>query len=59
MKIIIEIPDTTNCAFFNYVYTTSTGMSMGVKSISTDDIRSGDILVCNGYHPTEKGGANE
>jgi len=28
MRITIEIPDTTACAFFDYVYYTNTGMSM-------------------------------
>jgi hypothetical protein len=38
MKITIELPDTTVCAFVNYVYYTETGMSMGAKSIGTDDL---------------------
>lgn len=57
MKIVIEIPDTTTCAFLNYIFATSTGMSMGVKSIDTDDIKSGNVLVCDACHQTEKGGA--
>lgn len=47
MKITIEIPDTTSCAFLNYVYSTSTGMSMMCKSISTDEIQSDKVIVCN------------
>ncbi len=55
MKITIEVPDTTLCAFFDYVFYTNTGMNMGSKQISTDDIRSGNILVCDAEHPTDKG----
>ncbi len=47
MKITIEIPDTTVCAFLNYIYYTSTGMSMMCKSISTDEIQSNKVIVCN------------
>ena len=47
MKITIEIPDTTACAFLNYVYYTSIGMSMMCKSISTDEIQSNKVIVCN------------
>lgn len=56
MKITIEIPDTTVCAFFDYVFQTSTGMSMASKQIGTDDIQSGEVIVCNPVHSTEKGG---
>ena len=56
MKISIEIPDTTVCAFFDYVYYTNTGMSMASKQIGTDDIQSGEVIVCDTAHPTEKGG---
>ena len=47
MQITIEIPDTTACAFFDYVYYTNTGMSMASKRICTDDIQSGEIIVCD------------
>lgn len=57
MKITIEMPDTTSCAFLNYIYGTSTGLSMGVKTIDTDDLESGEVLVCNPQPQTEKGGA--
>ena len=56
MKITIEIPNTTVCAFFDYVYYTNEGMSMASKQIGTDDIHSGKVIVCNADHPTEKGG---
>lgn len=35
MKITIELPDTTMCAFVNYIFCENTGMSMGVKQIDT------------------------
>lgn len=47
MKITIEIPDTTACAFFNYIYSTSSGMSMTCRRIDTDDIQNNEIIVCN------------
>lgn len=52
MRIAIEIPDTTACAFFDYVYYTNTGMSMASQRICTDDIQSGKIIICD----AEKGG---
>ena len=55
MKITIEIPDTTVCAFFDYVYYTSVGMCMASKQIGTDDIQNG-YVVCQ-IDKTEKGGA--
>ena len=56
MKITIEIPDTTVCAFFDYVYYTDTDMHIAIKQIRTDDIQSGKVIVCDVAHPTEKGG---
>jgi hypothetical protein len=56
VKITIEIPDTTVCAFFDYVFYTNTGMSMASKQISTNDIQSGEVIICDTAHQTEKGG---
>ena len=53
------MPDTTACAFLNYIYRTDTGMNMGVKQIDTDDLKNGNVFVCNADHPTEKGGVQE
>ena len=47
MKITIEIPDTTACAFFNYIYGTSSGMNMACRRIDTDDIQNNEVIVCN------------
>ena len=59
MKITIEIPNTTVGAFFNCVFSTDTGrMAMGVRQIDTDDLKSGEVIVCRTDHPTEKGGVN-
>ena len=58
MKITIEVPNTTVCAFFNYVFVGDTGMSMGVKQIDSDDMKSGKVLVCDACNPTEKGGVD-
>ena len=54
MKIVIEIPDTTVGAFLNYVYYTSTPLSMMCKSISTDEIQSDKVIVCNPETKEEK-----
>ena len=43
--INIELPDNTVCAFINYVFHSETGMSMGARSISTDDLLSGVSLI--------------
>ena len=59
MKITIEIPDKTVCAFFDYVYYTNTGMSMASKQIGTDDIHSREVIVCDTDHKNEKGGGFE
>lgn len=56
MKITIEIPNTTGCIFLNYVYYTSTGINMASRQIGTDEIQSGEVIVCNLDHQTEKGG---
>ena len=38
MKITIEIPDTTVCGFFNYVFADEGGLAIGSKSLGTDEI---------------------
>lgn len=56
MKVTIELPDTAMCAFVNYVfYDINTGMSMGAKSIDTDDLKRGYVAA----ESIEKGGAEE
>lgn len=40
MKITIELPDTTICAFVSHVYTDERGLQMGCKSLDTDAIKS-------------------
>ena len=46
MKLTLEIPDATNCVFVNYVYGSIVSMSMATKGISTDDLQSGKVIVC-------------
>ena len=41
MKIMVEIPDTTVCAFINYVFASNGGMSMGARSIDSADLAQG------------------
>lgn len=39
MKVTIELPDTTMCAFVNYVYINDEGdYSMAVKKLDTDQL---------------------
>ena len=35
MKITLDIPDTTMCAFFSYAYQGANAMFLGVKSIAS------------------------
>ena len=57
MKITLDIPDTTTCAFINYVYVNKDtyGMSMGVKSLESDDLVDGNEIKVEPY----KGGGDE
>ena len=43
MKIIVEVPDMTVCAFVNYVSYTESGMGMGCKSIPTDKLEEAKV----------------
>lgn len=47
MKLVLELPDKTMCAFVNYIYCTSDGMSMGVTQIDGDDLLDGK-KICKG-----------
>ena len=40
MKITIELPDTTLCAFVSHVYADERGLQMGCKSLDTDAMKS-------------------
>jgi hypothetical protein len=53
MKITIEVPEKTSCAFLNYVFGTSSGMTMGIKQIGTEDIHSGKVIVCDACEEAE------
>ncbi len=46
MKITIEVPDTTNCAFLNYLYEEGSRLIMGCRSLTTNEINSGEVIVC-------------
>ena len=41
MKIILEIPDRTICAFLNYLIQTPDGLKMCSNSIESEDLRDG------------------
>ena len=57
MKITLDIPDTTMCAFINYVFINKDtyGMSMGVKSLESDDLVDGNEIKVD----PSKGGEDE
>lgn len=45
MKITLEIPDATVCAFFDFVYFTETGLVMQGHSIETDELKNGGVIT--------------
>lgn len=45
MKITLDIPDTTVCAFFDFVHYTRTGMAMQGHSIASDELFDGAEIV--------------
>lgn len=51
MKITLDIPDNTLCAFLNYVYIDCSGMTMGTHALQSDDLKDGNEIKIN-----EKGG---
>lgn len=60
MKITLDIPNTTTCAFINYIFINEDiyspfGMSMGVKSLESDDLVDGNEIKVEPY----KGGDTE
>ena len=57
MKITLDIPDTTTCAFINYVLINKDtyGMSMCVKSLESDDLVDGNEIKVD----PSKGGDDE
>lgn len=55
MRITLDVPDTTLCAFANYIFSTDTGMSMGVRSIDTEEMSDGNVIKAEPY----KGGEDK
>lgn len=57
MKITLDIPDTTICAFVNYVLVNKDtyGMTMEVKGLSSDDLVDGNEIKVEQH----KGGDTE
>lgn len=47
MKITLEIPDNTKCAFFDFVFGDIYGMTMQGRAIATDELREGAVIVIN------------
>lgn len=46
MKITLDIPDTTACAFFSYVFVNEDTyeMELGVRSLDSDDLVDGNEI---------------
>lgn len=44
MKITIDIPDTTDCAFLNYVFYDNRSYKMGVRQMGSDDLYDGAVI---------------
>lgn len=53
MKITIEIPDNTLCAFFDFVWGDMFGLTMQGHSIAKNDLYDGAVIVVDAM----KGGA--
>ena len=51
MKITLDIPDTTTCAFFNYVFMdcNTLVMNVGVRSLDSDDLVDGNKIKVEPY----------
>lgn len=47
MKLVLELPDKTMCAFVNYIYCTADGMIMGATQVDGDDLLNGK-MICKG-----------
>lgn len=45
MKITLDIPDTTLCAFFDFVYYTNTGAAMQGHSIDSSELYDGSEIT--------------
>lgn len=45
MRITLEIPDTTVCAFFDFIRYTTTGMTMQGHSIPSDELYDGSVIL--------------
>ena len=56
MKITLDIPDTTVCAYFCYVNYDSQGASRGCTLLDTDDLVNGnEIKIPKGNKEVEDG----
>ena len=55
MKITLDIPDYTMCAFINYVFMDKDeyGMSLGVKSLDSKDLTDGKEIKVDPYEGSD------
>ena len=54
MKITLDIPDTTICAFFDFVYYTKNGMAMQCHSIDSSELCDGSEINITASLPKKK-----
>ena len=54
MKITLEIPDTTKCAFFDFIYGARSGMMMQGHSIESDELYDGAEIKIDESDATAK-----
>lgn len=54
MKITLDIPDTTVCAFLDFVYYTNTGMAMQGHSMPSDELFEGAEIKIDASLPERK-----
>lgn len=44
MKITLDVPDGTMCAFLNYVFQRGFGLCLGTKSLGSEDLHDGAVI---------------
>lgn len=45
MKVTINFPDATQCAFIGYIFTDADGMKMAMSAFGTDDLVDGNEVT--------------
>ena len=53
MKIILDLPDTTRCAYINYVYQNGVSMMIGCKLLDSSDLKDGAEIKIEPKEPDQ------